>query len=406
MFILTESFLSALGSIRAHALRSFLTMLGIIIGVASVIAMVSIIQGFEFFMQQQFAGLGSNSITIRAFNTREDILQGRRAKLTPDDLRVIEEKIAGIKSITPQLPGQGGAIRFGAQTASGQVIGTTYTMADAGQHFTKQGRFISISDNQTRRRVCVIGEEIRKNLSLPDDPVGEYINYGGEWVKVIGLLESRGALLGMSMDNIMFMPYTTVESMIGSRREPDIAIVMSVVEPENIKVTVEQIRRLLRREHDLKPNQRDDFVIQTSEELQDTISGVLTVFTAVMAGILGISLLVSGIGIMNIMLVSVTERTREIGICKAIGAKRHHILLQFLFESVFLCLFGGLIGLLLGYGIGSAASSIFSELPAAHIPLWAIALSFGFSASVGIIFGILPAAKAANLDPIEALRFE
>lgn len=406
MFILAESFLSALASIRAHALRSFLTMLGIIIGVASVVAMVSIIQGLEFFMQQQFAGLGTNSIQVQAFNTREDFLQGRRAKLTTRDLQVISDKIPGIESITPMLQGQGGILRYGSKTAGASVWGSTYSYQTINQYYIKEGRFISVSDNQTRRRVCVIGEEVRKNLALPENPVGEFINYGGEWVKVIGLLESKGSLLGFSMDNEVIMPFSTMESIIGSRSEPNIFISLTVLDLDNINSTVDQIRRLLRSEHNLKPEQRDDFNIQTSEQMQDTVSGILTMFTAAMAGILGISLLVSGIGIMNIMLVSVTERTREIGICKAIGAKRHHILLQFLFESIFLCLFGGLIGLLLGYGIGSLGASLFEGLPPAHVPFWAILLSFGFSASVGIIFGILPAAKAANLDPIEALRFE
>ena len=406
MFILSESFLSALASIRAHAMRSFLTMLGIIIGVASVIAMVSIIQGLNYSVAQQLQGLGTNSIVIQAFTSREDFLQGRRARLTVDDLNLISDRVSGITSITPMLQGQGGVLRYGSQTTAAQVVGSTYSYQDLGQYFVKSGRFISVSDNQTRRRVCVIGEDVRKNLALPEDPVGEYINYGGEWVKVIGLLESKGSLLGQSFDTIVVIPFSTMQSLLGTQTESNIGIQLAVANLDTIQVTVDQIRRLMRKAHGLAPRQRDDFNIQTAEQVQETVASITTQITGVMAGILGISLLVGGIGIMNIMLVSVTERTREIGICKAIGAKRHHILLQFLFESVFLCLLGGLIGLLIGYGIGAFGTSLVENLPPAHVPFWAILLAFGFSASVGIIFGILPAAKAANLDPIEALRFE
>jgi putative ABC transport system permease protein len=166
------------------------------------------------------------------------------------------------------------------------------------------------------------------------------------------------------------------------------------------------ITRLLRDAHNLERDEEDDFRIQTAEQLQDTFDSILNTVTVVMTGIVGISLLVGGIGIMNIMLVSVTERTREIGICKAIGAKRHHILLQFLLEALVLCLLGGLVGLAIGYGIGAIAASLIPGFPDAHTPWWAVALALGFSAAVGVVFGILPAAKAANLDPISSLRYE
>jgi putative ABC transport system permease protein len=195
-------------------------------------------------------------------------------------------------------------------------------------------------------------------------------------------------------------------SMQGNRRQPDIQIQLTIAdlnELENIKQT---ITRILRNTHNLETDEEDDFRIQTAEQLQDTFDSILNNVTVVMAGIVGISLLVGGIGIMNIMLVSVTERTREIGICKAIGAKRHHILLQFLLEALVLCLFGGFIGLVLGYGIGALAASFIPGFPPAYTPWWAVALALGFSGAVGVVFGILPAAKAANLDPITSLRYE
>jgi putative ABC transport system permease protein len=181
---------------------------------------------------------------------------------------------------------------------------------------------------------------------------------------------------------------------------------LTIADLEDLENMTQTITRLLRNAHDLDTDDDDDFRIQTAEQLQDTFNSILNNVTVVMGGIVGISLLVGGIGIMNIMLVSVTERTREIGICKAIGAKRHHILLQFLLEALVLCLLGGLVGLAIGYGLGALAASFIPGFPSAHTPWWAVALALGFSALVGVVFGILPAAKAANLDPISSLRYE
>jgi putative ABC transport system permease protein len=195
-------------------------------------------------------------------------------------------------------------------------------------------------------------------------------------------------------------------SLNGNQRQPDIQIQLTIADLEQFENIRQTIARLLRDSHDLENDDEDDFRIQTADQLQDTFNSILNNITVVMGGVVSISLLVGGIGIMNIMLVSVTERTREIGICKAIGAKRHHILFQFLLEALVLCLLGGVVGLLLGYGIGALAASLIPGFPAAHTPAWAVALALGFSAAVGVLFGILPAAKAANLDPISSLRYE
>ncbi|MFO7286280.1 MAG: ABC transporter permease [Gammaproteobacteria bacterium] len=406
-FAVTEGVRSALHSIRAHAFRSFLTALGIIIGVAAVIAMVSIIQGLSYAIGQQLQGLGSNSITVQSYTTMENRLQGRIARLTPDDLDLIARRVEGIQSITPIMASGLGQVRYGSQTATAQIIGTTYSFQDVAQYFTASGRFISDSDNATRRRVVVIGETVRENLSLPADPVGEFVQINGEWLKIIGLLEPRGEILGNDLDNRVILPFSTMQALSGNRgRPPDIQIQLNVANLAEMDAVVQRIARLLRQAHDLGPEDEDDFQIQTAEQLTSTINSILTNVTVVMGGIVGISLLVGGIGIMNIMLVSVTERTREIGICKAIGAKRHHILFQFLLEALVLCLIGGLFGLLIGYGIGALAASLIPGFPAAHTPLWAVLLALGFSGAVGIVFGILPAAKAANLDPIASLRYE
>ena len=212
--------------------------------------------------------------------------------------------------------------------------------------------------------------------------------------------------MGFNQDDIALVPFSTMTSIQGNRTQTDIQIQLSVSETSDVETVSQQVRTLLRNAHDLTMEDEDDFVIQTPDQLMETVDNIINMVTIVIGGIVAISLLVGGIGIMNIMLVSVTERTREIGICKAIGAKRHHILLQFLIEALLLSLLGGLVGLALGYGLGALIASNIPSFPDATIPLWAAVLALGFSAFVGVIFGILPAAKAANLDPIEALRYE
>ena len=407
-FAATEAVRAALGSIRAHGFRSFLTTLGIVIGVASVIGMVSIIQGLSFAIGEQLQGLGSNGITVQSYTPVIQRLQGRRARLTQEDLDLISYRVDGIDSITPIMYSQGGQSRisYGSRTALALVLGTTYSFQDIGRYFSQHGRFLSDSDNRTRRRVAVIAEQTREDLGLPENPVGEFIQVNGEWLRIIGLPEPKGEILGQQLDNRVMIPYSTMVSMLGNQRSPDIQIQLTVADLNEMDTVVRLIARLLRNAHGLQPDEPDDFRIQTAEQVRATFDTIINTMTIAMGGIVGISLLVGGIGIMNIMLVSVTERTREIGICKAIGATRQHILLQFLIEALFLCLLGGLAGLVAGYGIGAVAASFIPGFPAAHTPVWSIALALGFSVAVGMIFGILPAVKAANLDPISALRYE
>lgn len=406
MFTFIECLRSALISIRAHGFRSILTTLGIIIGVASVIATVSIVQGLSYSIGQQFEGLGANSLSVYSYTSFEDQMKGRFGRITADDLQLITDRTEGIESITPMLASRfASTVRFGAKSTTGRVIGTTNSYPKVNQLFIQKGRFLSESDNQTRRRVCVIGTQVRDNLLLPENPIGEFIEINSEWVKVIGLAEPKGEMLGFKQDDIVLLPYSTMQSLNGNQTQVDIQIQLTVTNLDEMETVTEKISKLLRQSHHIK-NGNDDFKIQSSEQLKESFSKITSAVTLVMGGIVSISLLVGGIGIMNIMLVSVTERTREIGICKAIGAKRHYILLQFLMESLVLCLLGGLIGLIIGYVLGMGLAAMIPNFPPAHVPWWAVAISVGFSALIGIVFGIVPAAKAANLDPIESLRYE
>ena len=406
-FSLIESSRSALAAIFANRLRSFLTTLGIIIGVASVIAVVSVTGGMSAFIGDSFASLGADSLTIRSYTPFEDLMKGVRSRLTPADLELIEKRGEGIASITPVLEAnRSSQIKYGPQTAYSQIMGTTYAYQDVAQSYTEIGRFLAQSDNLTRRRVAVIGEDVRENLSLPENPINEYVELSGEWFKIVGLLEPMGDIMGQSRDNIVLIPYSTMVSIQGNQSRIDIGIQLNLTPTANVENVSSQLTTLLRNAHDLSSDEDDDFRIQTAEQLMEQFDQILGTLTMVIGGIVSISLLVGGIGIMNIMLVSVTERTREIGICKAIGAKSHHILMQFLIEALLLSLLGGLIGLISGYGLGMLIANSIPDFPPANVPLWAASLALGFSGFVGVLFGILPAAKAARLDPIDALRYE
>ncbi len=408
-YALQECLRSAIASIRAHALRSFLTMLGIIIGVASVICVIALVQGLSQSISQQFQDLGSNTLTLRADKPFEDALRGKRNRLRVSDLEQLKFRVEGIKNVTPVVfaGGRGGAdVRNGANIAQGQMFGTTASYQEVQQTFPKHGRFLTESDDTTRRRVVVLGEQMRRDLKLPENPVGKFIQIGSEWFKVVGTMEPRGEMFGLSQDSYLLMPYSTALAVTGVVIQPDLWIIFSVADLNAVESIKERITSLMRQLHQLKPGQPDDFKIEASDSLAKSFKEISTTITLVVAGIVGISLLVGGVGIMNIMLVSVTERTREIGIAKALGAPRQFILMQFLIEAVVLAVIGGLIGIALGYALGFGIAKMIPNFPDPSVPWWAVVGACSFSGLIGIVFGILPASKAANLAPIDALRYE
>ncbi len=409
MFSVVESFRSAFLSIRAHSFRSFLTSLGIIIGVASVIAVVSIVQGLSASIGEQFKGLGSNSLTVRAYTPFEEAMQGRQNVLGLNDYRQIVAHLDDVSNVSPSFTPFGNfgtTARYGSQSAFTQVVAVTEQYQDAHQTYPQYGRFIRNNDNTSRRKVCVVGSKVQEKLKLPDNPIGQFLEIGGEWFKIIGVTEEKGETLGFSKDDFILIPFSVGQSVTGQDVKLNVQITFSVNEIEQLELVQGRLTSLLRQLHHLKPGQPNDFKVQSPAELTESFDKIIATMTVVLGGIVGVSLLVGGIGIMNIMLVSVTERTREIGICKALGAQRHHILLQFLIEATTLSLLGGLIGLGLGYLIGFAAFMLIDGFPAAVVPWWAVIMAVGFSCGVGILFGIMPAAKAASLNPIDALRYE
>jgi putative ABC transport system permease protein len=406
MVLLIESMRSALASIRAHRLRSFLTSLGIVIGVASVITVISLIQGLSKSVSDQFSGLGGNGLTIQPHNEFKDVMRGKVNYLRFEDVEQVRLRVDDIRDLSPVFSPGFSEVRFTGLSATAQVFATTASYQEVNQRFARLGRFISESDNASARRVAVIGEKLIEDLHLPPNPVGQFVRYANEWFKVIGVMEKRGEIFGMSQDNYMIIPFKTGQSIIGNNTRPQLRITLAVSDLARLDETKRHVASVMRQAHRLRGEDKDDFEIESADQIAKTFEKLSTTVTLVMGGIVGIALLVGGIGIMNIMLVSVKERTREIGICKAIGARSRDILMQFLIEAVTLSLLGGLLGLVIGYGLGFAIAKMIPDFPPAFVPWWAVMLSVLFSGTVGVVFGVVPASQAARLDPITALRYE
>jgi putative ABC transport system permease protein len=402
-----ENFRIAAGALRANLLRSLLTTLGIVIGVAAVIAVVSIVQGLQLVITQQFQGVGSNFVMVMPFQRQGPGMAARQVKLTLDDGHAIRDQVRGIEVMTPLVMGQA-QIKYRDRThRPDMVAGVTEAFPDVQNHGVEIGRFLLRVDLERRRKVAVVGATVIEELRLGDQPLGKEIYVGAVPVTVIGVMEERGQALGQDSDDVVFLPYQTALSVFGRNAGDQTFLQLKARTAEDVEEVRDGIRRVLRDRHGLGPDDEDDFMIQVQDEILEAVGSVLGSVTAVVAAVVGVALVVGGIGIMNIMLVSVTERTKEIGLRKSVGARRKDILLQFLVEAVALSLLGGLVGTVLGYGVGSLAAWLLpGDWPAAYVPWWAVAISFGFCSLVGVAFGIYPAGKAAQLDPIEALRYE
>jgi putative ABC transport system permease protein len=397
--------LIALKALNRNKMRTMLTMLGMIIGVGAVITMVALGKGAQSTIEEQVKAAGTNLITINAGNfTQGGVRQGggMSTTLTPEDAQALRS-LSGVQYLAPGVNSRAQVIA-GNQNWSTQIQGTDIELPLIRNWPTKYGSFFTAQDVSTAQKVAVLGQTVSDNLFGPDvDPTGQIVRVKNQPFKVLGVMAPKGSTgFGQDQDDAVYAPYTTVQKKLQGIQHIN-NIQVSAATPETAPVSAE-ITELLRARHKLMGNDPDDFMVRTQEEMASVRTETTKTMTTLLAAIAGVSLLVGGIGIMNIMLVSVTERTREIGLRMAIGARGRDVLMQFLVEAVVLSLFGGLLGIAMGFGL-SAAAEKFLQWPTA-IPPNAIAMAFGFAAGTGVFFGFYPAKKAAGLDPIEALRFE
>jgi putative ABC transport system permease protein len=415
-----ETFRFAFRSIRAQKLRSFLTLLGILAGVATVIAMVSFVSGFNQAITGAFAASGTDLVQFQKFEPRfggpPELIpeeQKRRRSLTLEDAAALKRLATLAAAVSPErdLSENGSTVpvknRQGAEANSPVILGVTPDYARANNRSVDDGRFLSSADLAHEARVCLVGADLVKALFPNRDPVGQEVLVQGVAFRVAGVLEPRGSQFGGSGDSLLMMPITVFDSLFPQVKNGNgdtLHIATVPREPGLVEALTDQEVAILRARRGLKAHEDNDFAIYTSEEALQTFHQVTGGIAAAMIFIAAIALLVGGVGIMNIMLVNVTERTREIGVRKALGATRKDIAAQFLVEAVALTGLGGSLGIGSGLGVALLVRWLF-DFPAAA-PLWSVALGFGISTAIGLGFGLWPALKAAKQDPIEALRYE
>ena len=403
--LIGETFAVALSSIRANALRSILTMLGIIIGVGAVITMVALGTGAQKAVEERIAALGANVFTVFAGQARSGaVMITDRTVLSTDDYDALVRDATLIKAVVPEAQ-QSLQVVFGNQNRNLQVIGTTANYTDVKNYTVPFGRMFTNGDDASRQRYAVLGSAVPEMFGgNPAAMIHQTVLIRGIPFEILGVLSTKGASGGFqNPDEQILIPLQTAQYRVfGSKRLRSMSI--QVQDSTPIEQGMVDLERVLRREHHIRPGGDNDFTIRNQQDILQTQQQATQVFTTLLASIAAVSLVVGGIGIMNIMLVSVTERTREIGVRKALGATRNNILLQFMIEALTLCILGGAIGVLLGVG---------TTIVLARVMQWntlispsAVIVAFGFSALVGLFFGIWPARRAARLDPIVALRYE
>jgi putative ABC transport system permease protein len=395
----------ALKALNRNKLRTMLTMLGMIIGVGAVITMVALGKGAQTTIEEQVKAAGTNMITITAGNFSQGGVrmgQGQSTRLRPEDAEALRE-VPGVQFVVATTETRGQVVA-GNQNWNTRTEGTDVEMPLIRSWPMKYGTFFTTQDVRAAAKVAVLGNLVAETLFGPDvDPTGETIRIRTQPFRVIGVMSSKGQSgTGQDQDDVIFTPYTTVMKKLQGQQHIN-RIVVSAATPD-VQPVADSIAAVLRIRHEVMAGDPDTFTVRTLEEMANMRSETARTMGTLLAAIAGVSLLVGGIGIMNIMLVSVTERTREIGLRMAIGARGKDVLLQFLVEAVVLSLFGGMIGIAFGFGLAEAAER-FLQWPTT-IPPNAIGMAFGFAAATGVFFGFYPARKAARLDPIEALRFE
>ncbi len=393
-----ESFRVAFGALVANKMRAFLTMLGVIIGVMAVIILISIGQGVKSDVTGQISGLGSNLLFVLPGRMGPDAQHGGGGgmtfKLVPSDVDLIKRQSVFAQDVVGNIESPT-KVKYKNNTLRTVAFGTTAGYPVVFDRYMVDGKFFNESQVQAGRRVTVLGKTVVDGLFGGEDPIGKRITIGDQKFLVVGVMDEKGQFMGQDFDDAAYIPLSTAAILVGNDRLS--MIVVKARDENRIEDTENEIERILSKRYT-----DDDFTVFTQGETLSVLQSILGMMTLMLAGIASISLLVGGIGIMNIMLVSVTERTREIGLRKAVGAKTSNIMTQFVIEAIFLSVFGGMLGILAGIG----GSALLSRWLPAETPIWAILLAFGFSAAVGIFFGVYPAWKASRLDPIDALRYE
>jgi len=406
---LREGFGISWDALRAHKLRSSLTTLGIVIGIVTVTLMGTAIEGLNRAFLKSISFIGTDVLYVQRFNwfnhTYEDWMKmQKRRPITMDQCESLAKQLTLARAVAPTADSEEKVQFKKRHSDSVYVIGTTAEYLHTGSLTIGQGRFLSPSEAEGGRPVCVIGTQIATNLFPRESPLGNKIMIGDRAFEVVGVLDKLGSFLdGSSLDNQAIIPLKQFTTSFWSY--PDYQIQVKAIDPSQLEETKEEVRTVMRRIRRLAPNEPDDFAINQQDQFVDMFHRVAGTIAAIGLFITGLSLFVGGIGIMNIMFVSVAERTREIGIRKAIGARRGDIVLQFLTEAVVLTVLGGMLGMFFGWLVSLAARLVFPSLPTA-VPLWAAILGVAVSVGVGLFFGIWPATRAARLDPVVALRYE
>jgi len=409
MTTLLASFRIALRALMVNKMRSALTMLGIIIGVSAVIAMIAVGSGAKQRIEEQIASMGSNLLMIESGSTTSGgshMGAGTAATLTVGDAKAIEKEVPGVKYVAPSIRGVAQVV-YGNQNWSTGITGTSPEMIEIRGWSLSSGRPFTEQELDGAAKVCVLGKTVVDDLFGGIDPVGQIVRIKKIPFTVVGVLTPKGQTTwGQDQDDIIFVPLTTAQKQLFGQTFPGMVrnIAVQAWGPDDVKQVETQLKELLRQRHRIQPNQDNDFSVRNLTELMSSREESANVMSLLLGAIASISLIVGGIGIMNIMLVSVTERTREIGIRIAVGAKSRDILLQFLIESLVLSLMGGILGIGIGI-LGTVVLSSFTQWPTLF-SIQAILLAFLFSGSVGVFFGFYPARKASLLNPIEALRYE
>ena len=403
----------ALETVREHKLRSFLTVLGVIIGTGTIIGVGSIITGLDGAVTNILRSFGTNTAIVYKFPLGFNSVSAeefKRKPVTYEDGRAIAERCPDVQLVSTYLfPGalrrgpQLGSARYkGNELYQGQIGGTDPSYAEAGQATMKEGRFFSEVENEHHMPVVVVGEDVPRAIMAGEDPVGKWIDVNGHKFEIIGVMLRPATSFPGQDDLRLLLPYFTMHKLFPNARENMLIV---VAKPGRLAAAIDEARVVMRIQRHVAASKPDDFFMSTSEQMVEQFHNVTSMVALVMVVLSSIGLLVGGIGVMNIMLVSVTERTREIGIRKAIGARQADIVLQFLTEAVVLTGLGGLMGMTFGWAISFTCRMVFPSLPAS-VPLWAAALGVVVSIAVGLFFGIWPANKAARLDPVVALRYE